>query len=111
VANPDGGPKELVLTIGPSGTDLDNGWTGSSHNFILVPNGKVDGCLTNCNSGSDTVCDFNAATGEGTPTGATFGAPLPLLAANVPVCVVSKWADNITAPRTSDGRHQPERST
>jgi hypothetical protein len=96
VANPDGGPKELVLTIGPSGTDLDNGWTGSSHNFILVPNGKVDGCLTNCNSASDTVCDFNAQTGEGTPTGATFGAPLPLLASNVPVCVVSKWADNIS---------------
>jgi hypothetical protein len=41
-ANPAGGPKELVLTIGPSGTDLDNGWTGSSHNFILVPNGKVE---------------------------------------------------------------------
>jgi len=96
VANPDGGPKELVLTIGPSGTDLDNGWTGSSHNFILVPNGQIDGCLTNCNSGSDTVCDFNATTGEGTPTGATFGAPLPLLASNVPVCVVSKWADNIS---------------
>jgi hypothetical protein len=33
---------------------------------------------------------------EGTPNGATFGAPLPLLASNTPVCVVSKWADNIT---------------
>ena len=94
-ANPDGGPKELVLTIGPSGTDLDNGWTGSSHNFILVPNGKIDGCLTNCNSGDDTICDFAAPTGANTPTGATFGAPLPLLASNTPVCVVSKWADNV----------------
>jgi hypothetical protein len=50
-----------VLTIGQQGTDLDNGWTGSSHNFILVPNGVLDGCLSNCNSGSDTLCDFNAA--------------------------------------------------
>jgi hypothetical protein len=95
-ANPNGGPKELVLTIGQTGTDLDNGWTGNSHNFILVPNGVLDGCLTNCNSGSDTVCDFNATVGAGTPNGVTFGAPLPLLAANTPVCVVSKWADNIT---------------
>jgi hypothetical protein len=94
-ANPAGGPKELVLTIGQSGTDLDNGWTGSSHNFILVPNGKIDGCLTNCDSSTDTVCDFAAPTGKDTPTGATFGAPLPLLASNTPVCVVSRWADNV----------------
>src|SRR6185436_7546007 len=83
--NPDGGPRELVLTVGPTGTDLDNGWTGSSHNFILVPNGEIHGCLTSCDSTTDTVCDFEAVTGDGTPTGATFGAPLPLLASNTPV--------------------------
>jgi len=95
-ANPDGGPNRLSLVIGETGTDLDNGWTGSSHNFILVPNGRIDGCLTGCNSGSDTECDFAATTGAGTRSGPAFGAPLPLLAANVPVCVVSKWAGNVT---------------
>ena len=94
--NLDGGPSQLVLTVGRTGTDLDNGWTGSSHNFILVPNGEIVGCLSGCDSAGDTLCDFDATTGDGTPTGATFGAPLPLLAANVPVCVVSKWAGNVT---------------
>lgn len=94
-ANPQGGPSNLVLTIGPTGTDLDNGWTGSSHNFILVPNGKIDGCLTNCDGASDNDCDFFAQTGPGTGSGELFGAPLPLLTSNVPVCVVSKWRDNI----------------
>jgi hypothetical protein len=98
-ANPTAGPRARADDR-PTGTDLDNGWTGSSHNFILVPNGKIDGCLSNCNSGSDTLCDFNARPARARRTGATFGAPLPLLASNVPVCVVSKWADDITAPRT-----------
>jgi hypothetical protein len=61
-----------------------------------VPNGKIVGCLSNCNSRQRHAVRLHAATGAGTPTGATFGAPLPLLASNVPVCVVSKWADNIT---------------
>lgn len=94
-ANSAGGPNRLKLTIGPSGTDLDNGWTGSSHNFILVPNGVVDGCLTECDSASDPECTFNAAIGEGTRNGVSFGAPLPLLASNVPVCVVSDWAQPV----------------
>lgn len=95
-SNPDGGPNRLVLTIGTSGTDLDNGWSGNSHNFPLVPNGKLDMCLTGCNDADDTTCDTCGAIGAGTPTGEIFGAPLPLFASNVPVCVVSRWREEVT---------------
>jgi len=95
-ANPDGGPSRLVLTIGDKGTDLDNGWTGNSHNFPLVPGGVLDMCLTGCNETSDTVCDVCGKVGPGTGTGVQFGAPLPLFANNVPVCVVSRWRQDVT---------------
>jgi hypothetical protein len=95
-ANPDGGPSRLVLTIANTGTDLDNGWTGNSHNFPLVPGGVLDMCLTGCNETSDTVCDVCGKIGPGTGTGVQFGAPLPLFANNVPVCVVSRWRQDVT---------------
>jgi hypothetical protein len=95
--NPDGGPNQVVLTVGPSGSDLDNGWTGSSHNFIVVPNGKLGLCVTGgCNDADQTTCNINGPIGPGTISGDTFGAPLPLFAANVPVCVISKWRAPIT---------------
>src|SRR5438552_3448067 len=34
--NPAGGPNEADVTVANSGTDLDNGWTGTSHNFPVV---------------------------------------------------------------------------
>src|SRR5262249_29695472 len=43
-------------------------------------------------------CDMTASVGAGTPNGDTFGAPLPLLAANVPVCVVNEWNPTVGAP-------------
>jgi hypothetical protein len=90
--NPDGGPDQVVLTVGPSGSDLDNGWTGSSHNFIVVPNGKIGLCVTGgCNDAGQTTCNVTGPVGPGTISGETFGAPLPLFASNVPVCVISKW--------------------
>ncbi|HLY36567.1 MAG TPA: hypothetical protein VKU61_00935 [Candidatus Binatia bacterium] len=36
-ANPAGGPDQLDLSTAESGTDLDNGWTGISHNFPTPP--------------------------------------------------------------------------
>jgi hypothetical protein len=93
--NTAGGPNRLVLTIASSGTDLDNGWSGNSHNFPLVPNGKIDLCLSECDSSTDTECTVCGATGAGTGSGTQFGAPLPLFASNVPVCVVSRWNGDI----------------
>jgi hypothetical protein len=95
--NPDGGPNQVVLTVGPSGSDLDNGWTGSSHNFIVVPNGKLGLCVTGgCNDADETTCNVCGKIGPGTISGTNFGAPLPLFAANVPVCVISRWREDIT---------------
>ena len=93
--NVDAGPDELVLTIADSGTDLDNGWKGASHNFPLVPNGKLDMCLSNCDGTTDTLCDACGQVGPGSKNGEIFGAPLPLLASGTAVCVVSKWRQNI----------------
>lgn len=93
--NTAGGPDRLVMTIVDTGTDLDNGWTGNSHNFPLVPNGKIDLCLSECDSSTDTECTACGKIGPGTGSGTQFGAPLPLLASNTPVCVVSRWREDI----------------
>jgi hypothetical protein len=94
--NTAGGPDRLVLTIADNGTDLDNGWSGNSFNFPLVPGGIIDMCLSECDSSTDTTCTAFGAIGPGTATGTNFGAPLPLLALNTPVCVVSRWREPIT---------------
>jgi hypothetical protein len=93
--NTAGGPDRLVLTIADNGTDLDNGWAGNSFNFPLVPGGKLDMCLSECDSSTDTLCTACGAIGPGTGSGIQFGAPLPLFANNVPVCVVSRWREPI----------------
>src|SRR5439155_6910893 len=90
-ANPAGGPNEIDLVVATSGTDLDSGWTGVSHNFPVVGNSTLKACLKTCGPDGTPPCDMTAAVGANTPNGATFGAPLPLLAANVPVCVVNEW--------------------
>ena len=86
-------PAQVTLTTPASGSDLDNGWTGSSHNFPVVNGSTLKYCLTNCDGTSDTLCDGSGTTGDPATTlnGPQFGAPLPLLAANVPVCVINRY--------------------
>jgi hypothetical protein len=91
-------PAQVTLTVPATGSDLDTGWTGSSHNFPVVNGSSIKYCLSNCDGTSDTLCDGSGTTGEGSLNGPTFGAPLPLLAANVPVCVVSRYQ---TSPITN----------
>jgi hypothetical protein len=95
-ANPSGGPAQLSLVVAQTGNDLDNGWTGISQNFAITPNGSVNVCLTECDASGDTECTANGAVGAGTLNGPVFGAPLPLLASNVPVCVVNRFNQPIT---------------
>src|SRR5262249_24406901 len=90
-ANPAGGPRELQLLAASSGTDLDNGWTGTSQNFPVVSNSELRVCLTGCGATSNPQCTEDEAQTNAV-NGATFGAPLPLLAANTPVCVVNRFA-------------------
>jgi hypothetical protein len=100
-ANPAGGPRELRLSAAASGTDLDNGWTGASHNFPIVSNSQLRVCLTTCDATSNPQC----AEDEGqtnTVNGATFGAPLPLFAAGIPVCVVNSFTSSKIVGATAD---------
>jgi hypothetical protein len=90
-ANPAGGPRALQLLAAASGTDLDNGWTGSSQNFPVVSNSELLVCLTGCGATSNPQCTEDEAQTNAV-NGATFGSPLPLLASNIPVCVVNRFA-------------------
>ena len=101
-ANPAGGPNELDLVVATSGTDLDNGWTGVSHNFPIVGNSTLKACLTTCGPDGTPPCQMSGIVGAGTPNGASFGAPLPLLAANVPVCVINEWNGSPNGIGTAD---------
>jgi hypothetical protein len=98
-----GAPKQITLTVPPpadpahpelgNGSDLDNGWTGTSHNFPVIDGSSLKYCLSGCDGTTTFQCTGTGATGTGSLNGETFGAPLPLLAANVPVCVVNQYHD------------------
>ena len=74
-----------------NGSDLDNGWTGTSHNFPIIGGTTLKYCLSDCDRTSATTCTATGTTGAGSLNGPTFGAPLPLLAAGIPVCVVNRY--------------------
>ena len=76
---------------GSNGSDLDTGFSGLSHNFPTPAASTLRYCLSNCDGVSDTACDASGDTGGGSLNGPTFGAPLPLLSAGLPVCVVNDY--------------------
>jgi len=91
-------PNQITLQVPSTGSDLDNGWTGSSHNFPIIQGSTLKYCLSNCDGTSDTLCDGSGTTGDGSLNGPTFGAPLPLLASGVPVCVINRYqAQTVTS--------------
>ncbi len=89
-ANPQGGPDEIDLVSAADGTDLDNGWTGISHNFPTPPRSTVKLCLSGCDASTNPMCTATGPTGAGT-LNETFGPPLPLIAQGVPVCVINNY--------------------
>jgi len=96
-SNPAGGPAELRLVTAGSGTDLDLGWTGNAHSLSIVANATLRVCLQGCDATVNPRCTARAPK-TGSVNGAIFGAPLPLLAASVPICVVSR----LVAPPLAD---------
>ncbi len=90
-----GGPSEVVYTVASTGTDLDTGFTGVSHNFPVIAGATLSLCLTGCDESTNPVCAASGPTGKGTPNTDTFGPPLPLFAAGVPVCVVNRFRDPV----------------
>lgn len=95
-------PKQVNLTVPETGSDLDNGFSGNSHNFPTPKNTSIRYCLSNCDATTDSVCDVNGSTSGPNNSGdslngGVFGPPLPLLSQGVPVCVVNRYADlNLT---------------
>ena len=89
--NPQGGPDEADFSTADSGTDLDNGWTGISHNFPVDPRASLKVCLSGCDASTNPVCDLMGAVGANSINGATFGPPLPLIAQGVAVCVINRY--------------------
>jgi hypothetical protein len=89
--NAAGGPNMIRQVALATGTDLDNGFSGDSHNFPVIEGSKLELCLSNCNNTDDPICDTCARTGAGTFNGFTFGPPLPLVAGGVPVCVINRY--------------------
>ena len=97
--NAAGGPDEVIFTTLDHGTDLDNGWTGVSHNFPVPANSQLRFCLSGCDAAGTTPCTANGPTGAGSLNTDTFGPPLPLIAGGVAVCVINVF----TAPASGTG--------
>src|SRR5205823_6136888 len=89
--NTAGGPDEVIFAVLDQGTDLDLGWTGTTHNFPVPANSQLKLCLSGCDAAGTTPCTANGPTGAGPLNTATFGPPLPVIAAGVPVCVVNVY--------------------
>ncbi len=87
-------PSQITFTVPPTGSDLDNGWTGTSHNFPIINGSQLRYCLDGCDGTSTFECTGTGSTGAGSLNGATFGAPLPLLTVGTPVCVVNRFMPN-----------------
>ncbi len=103
----------LTYTVTP-GANLDTGWTGIAHDFAIQTGSQIVGEISNCDGVSDTECDYFANVGSrcandptvsctdnsqcssGTCTISTFGPPLPLSAGGVPVCIVNRFASDVT---------------
>ena len=94
--NTAGGPDQLAFTILGQGTDLDNGWTGTSHNFPVIKDATTTFCLQGCDKTSNPMCTADGPTGPGSVNGQFFGPPLPLIAGGVPVCVINRFSGDAT---------------
>jgi len=80
-------PKELDVSVANVGSDLDAGWTGAGHNFAWADGWRLPLALSGCNATGYPSCRVDGA------ERATFGPPLPLLAAGTPSCLVGRFVD------------------
>jgi len=92
--NPAGGPNELDVTLAGSGTDLDVGWTGTFHNFAVPGGSTLKLCALGCDRDANPLCGVCGPTGAGSINGELLGQPVPLIAANVPLCVANRLASD-----------------
>ena len=100
-ANPAGGPREVSMVVAATGTDLDNGVTGLSHNFPVPSASTLRMCVTGCDTSSNPNCVQDEAATD-TVQADTFGPPLPLLAGGIPTCIVNRFATPSISGGTSN---------
>ena len=84
-------PRQLTFQFLQTGSDLDLGQSGLSHDFPVLFGSTLKYCPTGCDTRRHPNCTMSGATGTGSLNGATFGAPLPLLVAGIPVCVINRY--------------------
>lgn len=100
-ANPAGGPREVAMVVAASGTDLDNGVTGISHNFPVPSGATLRMCVGGCDPATNPACVEDEAATDAVQAD-TFGPPLPLLAAGIPTCIVNRFATPSLTGGTAD---------
>jgi hypothetical protein len=83
-------PRQLTFQVRQSGSDLDLGQSGLSHDLPVVFGTTLKYCPTGCDKSSNPNCTLSGTTGTGSLNGATFGAPLPL-SEDDPVCVINRY--------------------
>jgi hypothetical protein len=77
-----------LASTGP-GSDLDLGWTGDFHNLPAALNGQLRVCLADCGATSQPVCSGRDGETAAVNRG-LFGAPIPVVAGGVAVCVAQR---------------------
>jgi hypothetical protein len=70
--------------------EVDSGWTGIAHDLRILEGAGFVSELTACGAAGDARCELFART-AGTP----FGAPSPIDAGGIPVCVVIDYASDV----------------
>jgi hypothetical protein len=92
--NPAGGPDLAGFTVVEGYIDV--GWTGTGHNKEIAVGSQVFfACLRDCDASTDPDCTGLGPTGPGSLNGVTAGAPFPVLAENIPVCIENRFAEDI----------------
>jgi len=69
----------------------DAGWTGFAHDLQIFEGAGFTAELTGCDGVTDTACELHGAT-----TGTAFGAPSPITAGGVAVCVQIEFDSDLT---------------
>jgi hypothetical protein len=90
-ANADG-PDELLLVTRSSGSDLDLGWSGAFHNRTVPEGARLRLCLQGCDASREPRCMARPFAETCSGERAPVLPPLPLLAASVPTCLVTRFA-------------------
>lgn len=86
------GTMRVAVTESAGGRrlDVDSGWSGIAHGLAILEGAGFVSELTGCGAAGDARCELFGRT-AGTP----FGAPSPISAGGIPVCVTVDFATDV----------------